>query len=66
MKNDIDVGGEDDRTFQTDTVQANRDIERGLGVGARELAAQRDAKGAVLDADEVREAAEEETREEDA
>ena len=43
---DIDLGGEDDKTFATDAVHANRDIHSGLGVGARELAAQRDAHGA--------------------
>lgn len=42
---DIDVGGEKDDTFMTDAVHANRDIHSGLGVGARELAAQRDAHG---------------------
>lgn len=34
-------------TFQTDEVRANRAIENGQGVGARELAAQRDAGGVV-------------------
>lgn len=49
QNNDIDLGGDDDSAFETDAVHANRDIHAGLGVGARELAAQRDAKGAVLD-----------------
>lgn len=31
--------------FETDEVQANQAIEHGQGVGARELAAQRDAGG---------------------
>lgn len=34
-------------TFETDDVDANRAIEQGLGVGARELAAQRDPGGVV-------------------
>ena len=38
-------------TFETDEVQANRAMEQGLGVGARELAAQRDP-GGVNTADE--------------
>ena len=38
-------------TFKTDEVQANRAMEQGLGVGARELAAQRDP-GGVNTADE--------------
>jgi hypothetical protein len=38
-------------TFETDEVQANRAIEAGQGVGARELAAQRDP-GGVNTADE--------------
>lgn len=38
-------------TFQTDEVKANRAIEAGQGVGARELAAQRDP-GGVNTADE--------------
>ena len=38
-------------TFTTDEVQANRAMEQGLGVGARELAAQRDP-GGVNTADE--------------
>jgi len=38
-------------TFQTSDVQANRAMEQGLGVGARELAAQRDP-GGVNTADE--------------
>lgn len=33
--------------FETDEVDANRSIEQGLGVGARELAAQRDPGGVV-------------------
>ena len=38
-------------TFETDEVKANRAMEQGLGVGARELAAQRDP-GGVNTADE--------------
>ena len=37
--------------FETDDVEANLAIEQGLGVGARELAAQRDP-GGVVTADE--------------
>ena len=37
--------------FETDTVDANLAIERGQGIGARELAAQRDP-GGVVTADE--------------
>ena len=33
--------------FETDDVDANRAIEQGLGVGARELAAQREPGGVV-------------------
>lgn len=33
--------------FETDEVDANLAIEQGLGVGARELAAQRDPGGVV-------------------
>jgi len=35
--------------FETDTVDANLAIERGQGVGARELAAQRDPGGVVTE-----------------
>lgn len=38
---------EETPTFETDDVRANRAIENGQGVGARELAAQRDAGGVV-------------------
>ena len=38
-------------SFETDTVQADRAREQGLGLGARELAAQRDP-GGVRTADE--------------
>lgn len=43
----------DDETprFETDEVEANHAIENGQGVGARELAAQRDP-GGVVTADE--------------
>lgn len=33
--------------FETDDVDANRAIEQGLGIGARELAAQREPGGVV-------------------
>jgi hypothetical protein len=33
--------------FETDTVDANLAIERGQGIGARELAAQRDPGGVI-------------------
>lgn len=36
---------EDTPAFETDEVEANRAIEHGQGVGARELAAQRDPGG---------------------
>lgn len=42
---------EETPTFKTDEVQANLAMEQGLGVGARELAAQRDP-GGVNTADE--------------
>jgi hypothetical protein len=42
---------DENATFETDEVQANRAMEQGLGVGARELAAQRDP-GGVNTADE--------------
>ncbi len=42
---------EDTPAFETDEVEANRAIEHGQGVGARELAAQRDP-GGVRTADE--------------
>ena len=45
--------------FETDDVEANLAIEQGLGVGARELAAQRDPGGVVTpDEDEDAEDAE--------
>ena len=47
----------DENTFETDDVQSNRAIEQGLGVGARELDAQRDP-GGVNTADEESESAE--------
>ncbi len=34
--------------FETSDVEANLAMEQGLGVGARELAAQRDAGGVVI------------------
>ena len=41
-------------TFETDEVSATRGREQGLGVGARELAAQRDPGGVVTpDEDEA-------------
>jgi len=40
--------------FETDDVEANLAIEQGLGVGARELAAQREPGGIITpDEDEV-------------
>lgn len=42
--------------FETDEVEANRAIENGQGVGARELAAQREPGGVITpDEDEVSE-----------
>lgn len=35
--------------FETDEVEANHAIEQGLGVGARELAAQREPGGVVTE-----------------
>lgn len=49
---------EETAQFETDTVDANLAIERGQGVGARELAAQRDPGGVVTeDEDDADEAA---------
>ena len=45
-----DGSGESDGSFHTDAVKANLAAERGLGLGAAELAAQRDPAGAVRDA----------------
>lgn len=42
----------EDPTFETDTVDANRAIENGQGLGAREIAAQRDP-GGVSTPDEI-------------
>lgn len=42
----------EDPTFETDTVQANRAVENGQGLGAREIAAQRDP-GGVSTPDEI-------------
>jgi len=39
--------------FETDEVAANHAIEQGLGVGARELAAQREAGEKAFDDEEV-------------
>ena len=50
---EIDLGGEDDGAFSTDTVEANHAIERGQGVGARELAAMRDPSRPAPAADEA-------------
>ena len=44
---------EDTPHFETDEVDANLAIEQGLGVGARELAAQRDPGGVVTEDVEV-------------
>jgi hypothetical protein len=52
---DPELGGEDDAVFLTDTPEANLAIERGLGVGARELAAQRDPGRPAPAADEAEE-----------
>jgi hypothetical protein len=49
----------EDPTFETDTVEANRAVENGQGLGAREIAAQRDPGGvstpdeADIDADDL-------------
>ena len=43
MGDNTDTGGAvDDSTFHTSTVEANRSLEQGNGVGARELQAQAD------------------------
>lgn len=43
----------EDPTFETDTVDANRAVENGQGLGAREMAAQRDPGGVrTADVDE--------------
>lgn len=40
-------------SFETDTVEANRAVENGQGLGAREIAAQRDPGGVqTVDVDE--------------
>jgi len=39
--------------FDTSDVEANRAIEQGLGVGARELAAQRDPGGVVTEDEDI-------------
>ena len=46
---DSTKGPEDTPHFETDEVDANLAIEQGLGVGARELAAQRDPGGVVTE-----------------
>lgn len=38
--------------FETDEVEANRAIDQGLGVGARELAAQREPGGVITPDDD--------------
>lgn len=38
--------------FETDEVEANRAIENGQGVGARELAAQREPGGVITEDEE--------------
>lgn len=38
--------GQPDTSFHTDTATANGALQRGMGLGARELAAQRDPAGA--------------------
>jgi hypothetical protein len=50
---ETEMADRDDETprFETDEVEANHAIEQGQGVGARELAAQRDP-GGVVTADE--------------
>ncbi|MES2862345.1 MAG: hypothetical protein V4701_12805 [Pseudomonadota bacterium] len=50
--------------FETSDVEANRAMEQGLGVGARELAAQRDA-GGVVTPDETEDESEEGDAEDD-
>ena len=44
---DEPMNDDDQPTFETSDVEANLAMEQGLGVGARELAAQRDAGGVV-------------------
>jgi hypothetical protein len=46
MADKTDIPTEDPH-FETGPVRANLAVEQGLGVGARELAAQRDAGGVV-------------------
>ncbi|WP_396594178.1 hypothetical protein [Brevundimonas sp. R86498] len=53
---DEPMNDDDQPHFETSDVEANLAMEQGLGVGARELAAQRDAGGVVTpdeDEDEV-------------
>lgn len=52
MTDDTAARPEESPTFQTDTVQADRAREQGLGLGERELEAQRDP-GGVRTADEA-------------
>ena len=44
--------GEADDSFHTDTASANEALHRGMGVGARELAAQRDPQGGATSPDD--------------
>lgn len=44
---------DDTPIFETDEVQANQAIEQGLGIGARELAAQREAGEKAFDDEET-------------
>ncbi|AQR62609.1 hypothetical protein BZG35_13850 [Brevundimonas sp. LM2] len=44
---DQPINDDDQPHFETSDVEANVAMEQGLGVGARELAAQRDAGGVV-------------------
>lgn len=44
---------DEDRSFHTSTPEANLAVEQGLGVGAREIQAQRDPGEVADDADEI-------------
>ncbi len=52
---DYDDLGEPDTSFTTDTPRANAAVHNGQGVGAAEIAAQRDPEGGLVspDADDV-------------
>ena len=58
---DPQTPAEESPTFETDEVQATRGREQGLGVGARELEAQRDPGGVRTPDDDDAEGSNEDT-----